>query len=673
VVARWLSQLFRPPSLAACKRFGKAKYDLSYVKASYSVPRLPRTLFLFQKIGPLLLCLLVGVLRAAALPPAGPGAGPAIEITQVGVLPAAPYAWDRVRTDTTLAFAPADSLHPAQGRVYWLRLALRNPSAYAATTQLTVLPNLDNTLYQYDEDARAWRTRRAGMAVPTDSQRVKGELRLRLPGRATTTVYVRISLGQAARLPAAVRLHAQLTPLAEAQRIDKLLSTAWAVSLTALLLLLLTNVPTYVRYRDRPTLFYICLQVGALLYVTAYRNYFRMRWPAPLFSQLLLPTGYAYGYTLNNVLMHLSVVLMLVGFVQMTRAYLATSTHLPRLDTVLRRTLAGYIAFVVVVALVNLNGFLLNYYTIRFDNVLVFGQMGLLLTTTVLAHRRQLPLARTYLLANVLPLLSMMGVATYHIVGGFGNDSVQVLPDVAIIAHALFFSAALSVRLQLAQRTLLATERAAAALALDIQEKELRNREIILKNKHIQTALLAMQQRQQAYDEHAQQLSHDHQQQQATNHDLQQQLEANQRELASSSLYVAQKNALLAELKQQIQGLGAHSPGQQPELAGIKSILQTNLYLDDDWQKFKLHFEQVHPRFFEELQENYPALTKHELRLYSYFHIQLSTKEIAALLNIDPASVRRAKTRLFKKIATADLAAGRTPPAEAADEPLAPG
>jgi DNA-binding CsgD family transcriptional regulator len=30
--------------------------------------------------------------------------------------------------------------------------------------------------------------------------------------------------------------------------------------------------------------------------------------------------------------------------------------------------------------------------------------------------------------------------------------------------------------------------------------------------------------------------------------------------------------------------------------------------------------------------------------------MNLSTKEIATLLNIDPASVRRAKTRLYKKI-----------------------
>jgi DNA-binding NarL/FixJ family response regulator len=153
---------------------------------------------------------------------------------------------------------------------------------------------------------------------------------------------------------------------------------------------------------------------------------------------------------------------------------------------------------------------------------------------------------------------------------------------------------------------------------------------------------------------------------------LQQQLEANQRELASTTLYVQQKNALLAELKQQLEALHAQSPatGKHAALPGVQSLLQANLYLDEDWGRFKRHFEQVHPRFFEELQAKYPALTSHEQRLSSYFHIQLSTKEIAALLNIDPASVRRAKTRLYKKMAVADQAAGRPDNGEPT-EPLA--
>ncbi len=581
-------------------------------------------------------------------------------------MPAGLHAWASIRADSTLPFRPTDSLRLAPGRQFWLRLRVSNRSRYTAAVRLMVQPNFDNTLFYMDEDARAWRTQRAGLLVPTDTRRVKGQLPLRLQA-GITTCYVLVSLPAQASLPRAVRLQLKLQAEEAAQRDNLLLGVAWAVSVAVLLLLLLTNVPTYVRFRDRPTLFYICIQVGAILYVTAYRNYFRILFPSPVFSQLLLPNGLSYSYTINNILMHLSVVLLLLGFVQMTRAYLSTPARLPRLDAVLRAALGGYCVFTVVVALVNLSGFLLNYYTLRFDNLLVLSIIGLLLVTTVVAYRQRLPLARTYLLANVLPLLAVMSVAAYHVVMGFGDESAQMLPDLAIVSHALFFSAAISVRLQATQQTLLAKEREAGALALDIQQQELRHREIVLKNSHIQTALLAMQRRQLAHHEQAQQLSQDHQQQQAHNQDLRQQLEANQRELASTSLYVQQKNALLAELRQQIQELGTQGPPRPQELTGIKSLLQSSLYLDEDWSKFKLHFEQVHPRFFEDLQVNYPTLTKNEQRLYCYFHINLSTKEIAALLNIDPASVRRAKTRLFKKIAAAAETAGRpaaTPAAE---------
>jgi DNA-binding NarL/FixJ family response regulator len=611
-----------------------------------------------QRFYLLVLCLFAGLLGGAAQPRAG-GAG-TLGPVRVGALPDGPYAWASIRTDTALVFRATSSLRPAQARRYWLKLAVPNHSRYTEDAQLTVLPNLDNTLFYYDEDARAWRTQRAGVAVATDSQRIKGRLALRLPGRATTTCYVLVRLSEQASLPPAIRLQASLEPAAVPREADAFFRLAWAVSLAVVALLLLTNVLAYSRRPDRLTLYYGCTQVGAMLYITAFRGYFKVLWPGPVFSQLVRPTGLSYGYNLNNLFMHLSVVLMLIGCVQMTRAYLPIRARLPRLDTALRYALRGYCAFAAVVGLVNVSGFYLNQYTLLYDNLLVLGLVGLLLATTVAAYQRQLPLARPYLLANALPLLFILLNAAYHVVVGFDNNGNQLLPDLAIVAHALGFSAAINLRLQALQQTLLATEREAAILALDIRQQELRHREIVLKNGHIQTALLEMQRRQQARDEHAQQLSTDHQRQQTANHELRTQLEANQRELASTTLYVQQKNALLAELRQQMQELGAQSPiKRSPELAGIQSLLQASQYLDEDWGRFKLHFEQVHPRFFEELQARYPALTSHEQRLYCYFHIQLSTKEIAALLNIDPASVRRAKTRLYKKIAAADEAAGR--------------
>ncbi|MBF9237019.1 hypothetical protein I2I05_06385 [Hymenobacter sp. BT683] len=619
----------------------------------------------------LLFVLLAGLRPVAAQSAAGGVSTVGTEVVRIGVLPDNNYSWERIRTDTSLVFAQSDSLFPARAYRYWLKIEAINRSRYAEATRLTVLPNIDNTLFYFNEDAQAWISQRAGLAVATDTKRMKGRLPLLVQGRSTAIFYVLVNLGRKAALPPAISVRADLEKESAAQETERYFSIAWAVSVAVLLLLLLTNLHVYARSRDRTTLYYICTQVGAALYITAYRGFFRVLFPAPVFSMVVLPSGITYAYTLNNVLMHLSVVLLLMGFVQMTRAYLPTRARLPRLDAGLRYALGGYVAFTVVVGLVNTTGFHLNNYTLLLDNILVLGVLSLLLVTTVVAYLRRLPLARIYLLANVLPLLFIISVAVHHVVLGFNNDGSLLLPDLAVVSHALCFSAAISIRLQNLQRSLLTKEQEAHHLALDIRQKELRNREIAWENQQIQVAFGRMERRQKASELETQQLSVDIQQQQSSNQDLQEKLETNQRELASTTLYVAQKNALLAELKLQIEEMNAQNPHKQKELSGIKSILQTNLYLDDDWTRFKLHFEQVHPRFFEELQAKYPALTKNELRLYSYFHINLSTKEIAALLNIDPASVRRAKTRLYKKIAAANNEPGLAPPDEEADAQLA--
>lgn len=75
------------------------------------------------------------------------------QVVGVGVLPDQGYSWARIRAGSTLPFAPADSLHPARARRYWLRLRLHNPNHYPQALQLRVLPDLDNTLYYFDEEA----------------------------------------------------------------------------------------------------------------------------------------------------------------------------------------------------------------------------------------------------------------------------------------------------------------------------------------------------------------------------------------------------------------------------------------------------------------------------------------------------------------------------------------
>lgn len=51
-----------------------------------------------------------------------------------------------------------------------------------------------------------------------------------------------------------------------------------------------------------------------------------------------------------------------------------------------------------------------------------------------------------------------------------------------------------------------------------------------------------------------------------------------------------------------------------------------------------------------ELRLKYPGLTTYEIRLCTYLKANLSTKEIATVLNITPDSVKKAKHRLRKKL-----------------------
>lgn len=55
-------------------------------------------------------------------------------------------------------------------------------------------------------------------------------------------------------------------------------------------------------------------------------------------------------------------------------------------------------------------------------------------------------------------------------------------------------------------------------------------------------------------------------------------------------------------------------------------------------------------QFQQKLKARYPQLTAYDLRLCTYLNSNLTTKEIATLLNITPDSVKKAKHRLRKKL-----------------------
>lgn len=124
-----------------------------------------------------------------------------------------------------------------------------------------------------------------------------------------------------------------------------------------------------------------------------------------------------------------------------------------------------------------------------------------------------------------------------------------------------------------------------------------------------------------------------------------------ERELASQVLQLCRKNELLASLKGEITDLKEQSHATDKSgLRRIERSIQSDIQSDDDWQQFLATFEKVHPDFLNQLRQYTNKISPAEQRLSCLLKMNLSSKEIATLLNITSEGVKKARYRLRKKL-----------------------
>lgn len=128
---------------------------------------------------------------------------------------------------------------------------------------------------------------------------------------------------------------------------------------------------------------------------------------------------------------------------------------------------------------------------------------------------------------------------------------------------------------------------------------------------------------------------------------LQSLVDQKSRQLSSMALHLAQKNELLQSLLQEMKNW---TGVKGEELKAARKLIQSNLTADEDWERFQRHFEEVHPGFFDHLQQSYPELKDSDFRLCAYLRMRLENKEIAQLLNISPKGIETARYRLRKRL-----------------------
>lgn len=129
------------------------------------------------------------------------------------------------------------------------------------------------------------------------------------------------------------------------------------------------------------------------------------------------------------------------------------------------------------------------------------------------------------------------------------------------------------------------------------------------------------------------------------NEKLQSDIENKNRELAISTMSLIKKNEFLNKIKNELNNVNDTN-----KLSPVIDIIDKNLNNTDDWKLFQEAFNNADKDFLKKIKGMHPSLTPNDLRLCAYLRLNLSSKEIAPLLNISPRSVEVKRYRLRKKM-----------------------
>lgn len=121
-------------------------------------------------------------------------------------------------------------------------------------------------------------------------------------------------------------------------------------------------------------------------------------------------------------------------------------------------------------------------------------------------------------------------------------------------------------------------------------------------------------------------------------------------EISSSVLLLANKNDVLQQINSITRSYADEGKIPAEYVKQINAVVNDSLKSDDEWSRFKVHFDSVHPAFFSKLKEQSEELTENDLRLCAYIRIGLKAKQIAEMLSVSPASVNSNRYRLRKKL-----------------------
>ena len=121
------------------------------------------------------------------------------------------------------------------------------------------------------------------------------------------------------------------------------------------------------------------------------------------------------------------------------------------------------------------------------------------------------------------------------------------------------------------------------------------------------------------------------------------------KELVTHALHLAKKNEVLETIKQK--ALDQKKVSEDgASYQKLVNIINLDIHDDESWETFTRQFQEIHTDFYTTVSKHYPTVTPNELRLMSLIKMNLSSKEMANILNISIPGIKKARQRLRKKM-----------------------
>tara|TARA_R110000868_G_scaffold254_4_gene2290 strand:+ start:3013 stop:5892 length:2880 start_codon:yes stop_codon:yes gene_type:complete len=127
---------------------------------------------------------------------------------------------------------------------------------------------------------------------------------------------------------------------------------------------------------------------------------------------------------------------------------------------------------------------------------------------------------------------------------------------------------------------------------------------------------------------------------------------AKDKELVNNSLQVVKKNKVLNGIIYKLKEMDVDSMNETTkfQINKLKKSIVKEVNANNSWKDLEKHIKNVHFEFLKRLKEKHPTITPRELDLATYLLLNMSTKEIAEIMNISKGGVELARYRLRKKL-----------------------